>query len=410
MITQLRLLLLILVFFSGTAESQVITLKIADLKPTQAVISHQQVLLKLQRYQDAPQRFTAELASTSEKTVIRGPDGYYLTDGHHTMAAIRAFHPDAGETRVQLTLTADQSAVSTEQFWQWMVNHRQTWLFDGSGYPITYAQLPEQVGLEFLDDDPLRGVMYLLRDRVWRKPKSSPPFIEFYWAQWLRQQPDYLTYTDQTQRAFLHYIAAVVQRLQSINAETKIGPNTALAMGLLPAHPERRPVLPSLAKFHSADLATAIIEIPAGYRAKWQVLKGSNNRLLEWERQHDKLRVIDFLPYPANYGSIPGTLADKKYGGDGDPLDVWVLGETLPIGATVQVRLIGMIRMLDNGEIDDKYIAVLPEDPGFGSMTGLDMLSKHYPTAIPLLTTWLGNYKGASGAVEIIELVDRENF
>jgi inorganic pyrophosphatase len=87
-----------------------------------------------------------------------------------------------------------------------------------------------------------------------------------------------------------------------------------------------------------------------------------------------------------------------------------VLGETLPFGATVQVRLIGIIRMLDNGEIDDKYIAVLPEDQGFGSITGLGMLSKHYPTAIPLLTTWLGNYKGASGAVEIIELVDRENF
>jgi inorganic pyrophosphatase len=402
--------LVILLCLPASLCAQIIELKIADLKPTQAVISHQQVALKIQQYRDQPQRFIKELKDTPEKTVVRGPNGYYLTDGHHTLSAVRAFHPDAEQAIVRLTLVADQSALSMEDFWRWMLNQGQTWLFDARGEPLLPAHLPAQVGIEFLPDDPLRGAMYLLRDRVWQKPKPALPFVEFYWAQWLRHQPDYQAYTDNTQREFAQWLAWLAQKLQNLDLATTIGPASATAMGLLPAHPQRRPVLPSLSKFQSPQLATAIIEIPAGSRAKWQVQKGSKDRFIEWERQNGQLRVIDFLPYPANYGSIPGTLADKQQGGDGDPLDVWVLGDALPMGATVQVRLIGMIRMLDDGEIDDKYLAVLPEDPGFGTITDLVSLGQHYPAVLAILETWLSNYKGVHSAAEIIEIVGPENF
>lgn len=58
--------------------------------------------------------------------------------------------------------------------------------------------------------------------------------------------------------------------------------------------------------------------------------------------------------YPANYGFIPHTL-----GGDGDPIDVMVLGE-LPVipGAVLRSRPVGVLLMEDDGGQDEKIIAV----------------------------------------------------
>jgi inorganic pyrophosphatase len=58
--------------------------------------------------------------------------------------------------------------------------------------------------------------------------------------------------------------------------------------------------------------------------------------------------------YPANYGFIPHTL-----GGDGDPVDVMVLGE-LPVvpGAVLRSRPVGVLLMEDDGGQDEKIIAV----------------------------------------------------
>ena len=49
---------------------------------------------------------------------------------------------------------------------------------------------------------------------------------------------------------------------------------------------------------------------------------------------------------------IPKTLLPVEDGGDGDPLDVLVLGEPLEKGSIVDVRLIGVLSMLDDGEIE----------------------------------------------------------
>ena len=58
--------------------------------------------------------------------------------------------------------------------------------------------------------------------------------------------------------------------------------------------------------------------------------------------------------YPGNYGFVPHTL-----GGDGDPVDVLVLGD-LPIipGAVIPVRPVGVLMMEDDGGMDEKIVAV----------------------------------------------------
>ena len=150
--------------------------------------------------------------------------------------------------------------------------------------------------------------------------------------------------------------------------------------------------------FTADSLVNVVVEIPAGTNQKWEVNKSSGH--LEWERVNvDSLRTINYLPYPANYGFVPQTLLTKESGGDGDPLDVFILGAALERGEVIPSRIIAVIKMLDRGEKDDKLLAVAP-DSQFASVYSPEDLILFYPGVIEILTTWLSNYKG-EGFVEI---------
>lgn len=78
--------------------------------------------------------------------------------------------------------------------------------------------------------------------------------------------------------------------------------------------------------------------------------------------------------YPANYGSITSTLA-----GDGDPLDALVYTrEPIVPGAIIKVRPIGVLKMIDGGETDDKIVAVPTSkiDPTYDNIKELSDLPK----------------------------------
>ncbi len=91
----------------------------------------------------------------------------------------------------------------------------------------------------------------------------------------------------------------------------------------------------------------AVIEIPAGSFTKYEIDKATGYLVV------DRFQSMP-VAYPANYGTIPSSLA-----GDGDPLDVLVLTrEPIVPGAFIRVRPIGVLRMIDGGEEDDKVIAV----------------------------------------------------
>lgn len=150
-------------------------------------------------------------------------------------------------------------------------------------------------------------------------------------------------------------------------------------------------------------LVNVVIEIPAGSNQKWEVDKKSG--FLEWEISADTLRTIPYLPYPANYGMVPRTLLPKESGGDGDPIDVFVLGLSKERGSVVPARVIGVIRMLDDGEQDDKLIAI---DPGswFYDIHTLSDLEISYPGVTQILAIWLENYKGGN-RVQVLEIGDK---
>lgn len=165
--------------------------------------------------------------------------------------------------------------------------------------------------------------------------------------------------------------------------------------------------LKDFTKYTSDSLVNVVVEIPAGCNQKWEVNKLTGH--LEWEKiNKDSLRIVNYLPYPANYGFIPNTISDKNSGGDGDPLDVFVLGERVERGKIIESKIIGLIKMKDNDEIDDKFIAV-PSKGLFSKINSIKELNENHPGIIEILTIWLKNYKN-SLKVEIIDVIEKENI
>jgi inorganic pyrophosphatase len=145
-----------------------------------------------------------------------------------------------------------------------------------------------------------------------------------------------------------------------------------------------------------------IVEISAGSNEKWEV--DSETGILDWDYKDGKPRVIQYLPYPWNYGMIPGTILPLEQGGDGDPLDVILLGQRAERGAIVEGRVIGMVRMTDRGEQDDKLLAVRP-DGIFSAIHGVSELEEQFPGVLEITSIWLRHYKGPDSDVQILGLM-----
>ena len=129
----------------------------------------------------------------------------------------------------------------------------------------------------------------------------------------------------------------------------------------------------------------AVVEIPAGSGAKWEVKPDGK---LHWDIKKGRPRIVQYLPYPCDYGMIPQTKA-----ADGDPLDVVILGPAVPRGSVVQARVIGIMKLTDKGEQDDKILAVIPDTP-LAEIASIEQLQKEYPEICTIVRDWFVNYKG----------------
>lgn len=140
----------------------------------------------------------------------------------------------------------------------------------------------------------------------------------------------------------------------------------------------------------------AVIEIPAGTNEKWEVTKPDGK--LELEKEDGKPRIIKYLGYPGNYGMIPKTILPEEAGGDGDPLDILVIGVPLTRGQVVKTKIIGILKFFDRGERDDKLVAVLPETALY-NVDNLSQLDEYFPGISTIIKTWFLYYKGSGRMV-----------
>jgi inorganic pyrophosphatase len=138
-----------------------------------------------------------------------------------------------------------------------------------------------------------------------------------------------------------------------------------------------------------------LIEIPQGSRTKYEIDKPTG--LLKLDRI-----IYSSFHYPVNYGFIPQTL-----GQDGDPLDILVMcSESIQPLCLVEATVIGNMQMIDNGEKDDKIIAVATKDPGVNYISNVDELPKHF---IAVLRNYFEQYKVLENKkVEIDEFQDKD--
>ncbi len=116
--------------------------------------------------------------------------------------------------------------------------------------------------------------------------------------------------------------------------------------------------------------------VPEEFNCIIEISKGSYNKYeIDKETGLIKLDRANFGPsaYPFDYGFVPQTLWE-----DGDALDV-VLLSTFPIdsGILVNARPVGIMRMIDSGESDDKIIAVPVDDKRWDDTQDLQDLNKH---------------------------------
>lgn len=155
---------------------------------------------------------------------------------------------------------------------------------------------------------------------------------------------------------------------------------------------------------------TTVVEIP----------KGSNHKI-EWDREKKLMRLDREEPKlfakPTNYGFIPQTLDE-----DGDELDVLLITEEpLPTGVVVDAMIIGVMIFEDDGEVDDKIVAVPADDRhtgnGIKSLDDIPQLVKqiehhfsHYKDLKKPGTTIVKGWGDVAEAKRIIhESIDRWN-
>lgn len=145
----------------------------------------------------------------------------------------------------------------------------------------------------------------------------------------------------------------------------------------------------------SPVVVNALIEISQGSRAKYEIDKKTGLLILD--------RVIySSFHYPVNYGFIPKTLGE-----DNDPLDILVMcSESIQPLCLVEAKVIGNMQMIDNGEKDDKIIAVASNDPSVNHFSNVEDLPLHF---IAVLKNYFEQYKVLENKkVEIDEFQDRE--
>lgn len=110
----------------------------------------------------------------------------------------------------------------------------------------------------------------------------------------------------------------------------------------------------------------AIIEVPKGSKNKYELHKPTG--LMKVDRV-----LFSSVHYPANYGFIPQSYCD-----DNDPLDILVLGQEPVAPLTIMsAKPIGVMKMRDQGEADDKIIAVHANDPEFSQYNSIHELPPH---------------------------------
>jgi len=155
-----------------------------------------------------------------------------------------------------------------------------------------------------------------------------------------------------------------------------------------------------------------IVEVPRWTNAKMEISKEESFNPIKQDIKKGRLRFVrNCFPhhgYIWNYGAFPQTWedpaqanAETKAKGDNDPLDVCEIGEQVGyVGQVKQVKVLGIMALLDEGETDWKVIVVDVQDPLASKLNDIEDVERHLPGLIRATNEWFRIYKIPDGKPE----------
>ena len=139
-----------------------------------------------------------------------------------------------------------------------------------------------------------------------------------------------------------------------------------------------------------------------------EIARGSQNKY-EFDKEAGGFRLdrVLYSPmhYPLDYGFVPQTLSE-----DGDPLDVLILGSD-PVfpGCVVSVRPIGLLKMIDSGDLDYKILGVQHDNPRFDNIKTLEDIKISNPHLLREIAHFFAEYKRLQGKItEVTDWMDTD--
>ncbi len=162
----------------------------------------------------------------------------------------------------------------------------------------------------------------------------------------------------------------------------------------------------------SKTILNMIVEIPRWTNAKQEISKDEPLNPIKQDTKKGKLRFVrNCFPhhgYIWNYGAFPQTWEDPnhthpdtKAKGDNDPLDVCEIGEQVGYtGQIKQVKVLGVMALLDEGETDWKVIVVDINDPLASKLNDIEDVERHLPGLVRATNEWFRIYKIPDGKPE----------
>jgi len=152
-----------------------------------------------------------------------------------------------------------------------------------------------------------------------------------------------------------------------------------------------------------------VVEVPRWSNAKIEIDLKSPLNPLKQDVKKGKLRfVANCFPhhgYIWNYGAIPQTWEDPNHTddstnckGDNDPIDVCEIGHRIHArGSVVQIKVLGVFAMIDEGETDWKVIAIDVNDPLAENLNDIHDVDKVMPGFLKATVEWFKIYKMPDG-------------
>lgn len=158
----------------------------------------------------------------------------------------------------------------------------------------------------------------------------------------------------------------------------------------------------------SCKTVSMIVEVPRWSNAKFEISKELDYNPIVQDTKKGKVRFVhNIFPYHGyihNYGALPQTWEDPNQTsvgslkGDNDPLDCCEIGsDVLETGSVLEVKILGSLALIDDGELDWKVIAINVNDPLATEINNLNDVEDKLPGILNATREWFRNYKIPAG-------------